>query len=164
LFYDIFTSNDFLENNFKYFGYGAYYDSDPAKIKKNILHLIPSIPLTFYAFHLMVGLGFLFLVIFVVFLFLAVKDKLENKRWLFILGIVSIPLAYLASQAGWIVAEVGRQPWVIQDLMPTISAVTKIGSSAVKTTFILFGITFTALLIAEIKIMVKQIKKGASDH
>ncbi|MBN2485487.1 MAG: cytochrome ubiquinol oxidase subunit I [Bacteroidales bacterium] len=164
IFYNQFTSPDFLENYFKYFGYGAYYDSDIEKLQKNILKLIPNIPLTFYAFHVMVGLGFLFLLIFMVFLYLAVRDKLANKRWLYITGIVSIPLAYLASQSGWIVAEVGRQPWVIQDLMPTISAVTKIGSSAVKTTFILFALTFTALLIAELKIMFAQIKKGPSGH
>jgi cytochrome d ubiquinol oxidase subunit I len=164
LFYDQFTDRDFLDNYFKYFGYGAYYDTDPLKMQKNVLHLIPNIPLTFYAFHTMVGLGILFLIIFIVFLYLVMNDKLENKRWLYIIGIITIPLANLASQSGWIVAEVGRQPWVIQDLMPTISAVTKIGSSAVKTTFILFAITFTALLIAEIKIMLTQIKKGPSDH
>jgi cytochrome d ubiquinol oxidase subunit I len=162
--YQMFTSKDFLENYFKYFGYGAYYDADPVKMKKNIFQLIPNIPLTFYAFHTMVILGVLFLIIFIVFLYLVVNDKLENKHWLYILGIISIPLAYLASQSGWIVAEVGRQPWVIQDLMPTISAVTNIGSSAVKITFILFGITFTTLLIAELKIMFTQIKKGPSEN
>jgi cytochrome d ubiquinol oxidase subunit I len=158
-----FTDRDFLENYFKYFGYGAYYDSDPSKMKKNVLQLIPNIPITFYAFHTMVGLGILFLILFVAFLALVLNDKIENKRWLYIIGIISIPLAYLAQQCGWIVAEVGRQPWVIQDLMPTISAVTNIGASAVKTTFILFGITFTALLIAELKIMFSQIKKGPSE-
>ena len=61
---------------------------------------------------------------------------------------------------GWIVAEVGRQPWVIQDLMPTSAAVSQITTSSVKLTFFLFAITFTILLIAEIRIMVKQIHKG----
>jgi cytochrome d ubiquinol oxidase subunit I len=69
-------------------------------------------------------------------------------------------LAYLASQLGWIVAEMGRQPWVIQDLMPTLSAVSRIDSSSVQLTFWLFATTFTVLLIAEIKILVTQINKG----
>jgi cytochrome d ubiquinol oxidase subunit I len=58
------------------------------------------------------------------------------------------------------VAEVGRQPWVIQDLMPTMAAVTKISTGAVQVTFWLFAIIFTTLLIAEIKIMMRQIKIG----
>ena len=69
-------------------------------------------------------------------------------------------MAYVAQEAGWIVAEVGRQPWVIQDLMPTIAAVSKIDSSNVIITFFLFLAVFTALLIAEIKILLGQIKKG----
>jgi cytochrome bd ubiquinol oxidase subunit I len=162
--YEKFTSKDFLDNYFKYFGYAAYYNADPTIQKKNVLQLIPNIPLTFYAFHIMVLLGLLFLVIFSLFLYFVWNNKLENKKWLFILGIVSIPLAYLASESGWIVAEVGRQPWVIQDLMPTLTAVTKIDASAVKITFFLFTLTFTALLIAELKILIKQIKKGSSEN
>lgn len=159
-----FNDVEFLETYFKYFGYGTYYHEDEAEMKKNMLQLIPNIPLTFYAFHVMVTLGFLFLVIFVIYLYLIIRRKLEGKRWLYILGIASVPLAYLASQAGWIVAEVGRQPWVIQDLMPTLTAVTKIDVSSVKVTFFLFTLTFTVLLIAELKIMFKQIKKGPSNH
>ncbi|MBN1116612.1 MAG: cytochrome ubiquinol oxidase subunit I [Bacteroidales bacterium] len=163
--YSKFQDPVFLNDYFKYFGYGAYYDEDPEVVKNtNVLKLIPNIPLTFYAFHTMVLLGMLFLLIFVVYLYFVLTQKLQNKKWLYIIGIISIPLAYLASQAGWIVAEVGRQPWVIQDLMPTLTAVTKISASSVKVTFLLFSITFTALLIAELKIMFTQIKKGPSDH
>ena len=63
-------------------------------------------------------------------------------------------------EAGWIVAEVGRQPWVIQDLMPTGAAVSKLSTGSVQLTFFLFLILFTILLIAEIGIMTKAIKKG----
>jgi cytochrome bd ubiquinol oxidase subunit I len=59
--------------------------------------------------------------------------------------------------------EVGRQPWVIQDLMPTRAAVSNIEVGSVKLTFVLFALTFTALLIAEIKIMLTQIKKGTNE-
>jgi cytochrome d ubiquinol oxidase subunit I len=74
-----------------------------------------------------------------------------------------IPLVYIASQAGWIVAELGRQPWVIQDILPTMAAVSRIDASAVQVTFFLFAIIFTALLIAELKIMFRQIKLGPKD-
>ena len=145
------VSSDFQNSYFKYFGYG-YYD-DPHD-------LIPNIPLTFYSFHIMVVLGFFFIILFIAALLFILKGTLNKKRWFMKLAIISIPLAYIAGQAGWIVAEVGRQPWVVQDLMPDIAAVTRISSGSVKTTFWLFAILFTVLLIAELKIMFRQIKVG----
>jgi cytochrome d ubiquinol oxidase subunit I len=76
------------------------------------------------------------------------------------LALFTIPLAYLATQAGWVLAEMGRQPWVIQDLLPTMAAVSHIDTSSVQITFFLFAVLFTALLIAELSIMFKQIKNG----
>jgi len=58
------------------------------------------------------------------------------------------------------VAEVGRQPWVIQDIMPVGTAVSQISAGSVMTTFILFAVLFTVLLISELSIMFKQIRKG----
>ena len=66
----------------------------------------------------------------------------------------------IASQAGWVVAEVGRQPWAIQDYLPVNAATTNINAGSVKVTFFMFLTVFTVLLIAEIKIMLKQIKIG----
>jgi len=138
----------------RYFGYG-YISSEN--------QLIPPVQLTFYSFRLMVGLGFVFIILFILMLVSVIKNKLENRRWLQYLGLWTIPLAYLATQAGWIVAEVGRQPWVIQDLMPTMAAVSHLESSSVMITFMLFAILFTALLIAEIKILSRQIKIGPKE-
>jgi cytochrome d ubiquinol oxidase subunit I len=98
-----------------------------------------------------------FLILFIVILVLIFRKKIEKVRWVLYVALWTIPLAYIASQAGWIVAELGRQPWVVQDLMPTLSAVSNIDKGAVMTTFWIFAITFTVLLIAEIKIMVSQI-------
>jgi len=143
-----------LEQNFQYFGYG--YLNDPSSI-------IPNVPLTFYSFHIMVALGFYFIILFAVVLWLVFKQQLQKQRWMLRLLIISVPLAYIASQAGWIVAEVGRQPWVIQNLLPTVAAVSRIDASAVQITFWLFGLLFTLLLIAELKIMFKQIKIGPNE-
>ena len=68
-----------------------------------------------------------------------------------------------ASQAGWIVAEVGRQPWAIQDLLPVNAAISRLETGSVQTTFFIFLIMFTVLLIAEIGIMLKAIKKGPEE-
>ena len=86
--------------------------------------------------------------------------KIEKKRFNLYTALWSIPLAYLASELGWVVAEAGRQPWVIQDILPTIAAVSQLGSTSVQITFWMFFILFTGLLIAEIKIMTTQIRKG----
>ncbi|SHI71953.1 cytochrome bd-I ubiquinol oxidase subunit 1 apoprotein [Tangfeifania diversioriginum] len=145
------TSDDFQKNYFKYFGYGYFED---------VNDLIPNVPLTFYSFHLMVGLGFMFVLLFALSLFYLIKGQLTEKRWFLRLAVIAIPLAYLASQAGWIVAEVGRQPWVVQDLMPTMAGVTRISAGSVQVTFWLFAALFTVLLIAELKIMFRQIKIG----
>jgi cytochrome d ubiquinol oxidase subunit I len=96
-------------------------------------------------------------------LYLVYFRQFKINKWILRLSILMIPLAYIASQTGWIVAEVGRQPWVIQDILPTVAAVSSIDSSAVQITFFLFFTIFTALLIAELRIMFKQIKIGPKE-
>lgn len=143
-----------LDANFKYFGYGYI---------ENAHQTIPNVALTYYSFHIMVVLGFWFILFFIVTLFLIYNDKiLDSKLWLR-LSILGFPLALIASESGWIVAELGRQPWVIQDLMPTMAAVSKISAGTVQVTFWLFALVFTALLVAEIGIMTRQIKLGPKD-
>jgi cytochrome d ubiquinol oxidase subunit I len=105
-------------------------------------------------------LGFFFILLFLILLHFLFRGTIENKRFFLWIVLFSLPLPYIAGQAGWIVAEVGRQPWIIQDYMPTLAAVSQIDASAVQITFLLFAIVFTALLIAEIAIMTKQIKVG----
>jgi cytochrome d ubiquinol oxidase subunit I len=143
-----------LEANYKYFGYGYF---------TQVNDLVPSIPLTFYSFHLMVGIGFFFVLLFLIFLYKLYRNTLDTSKGWLRMAVISIPLAYIASQAGWITAEMGRQPWVIQDLMPTLSAISQIDAMSVKITFWLFAVVFTALMIAEIKILSHQIKIGPKE-
>ena len=167
-----------LKENMQYFGYGYIRDKS---------ELVPYIPINFWAFRIMVGLGCLFILYFGVLLLMIYKvpffsvftrrllatfgvlpeteaDSEGITRlpdWHYWLGIVLIPLAYIASESGWLVAEFGRQPWTIQDMLPTWAAVSNLGSSSVIITFFLFLILFTTLLAVEINIMLKQIKKGS---
>ena len=143
-----------LRANFRDFGYG--YLSPP-------YDTIPPVPLVFYSFRLMVGLGMLFVLLFICSWWYAKKRKFEKFKFIPYLAIACVPLAYIASQCGWIVAEVGRQPWVVQNLMPTNVAITRIASGWVVTTFWMFAILFTLLLIAEIGIMFTQIRKGVKE-
>jgi len=146
-----FEDQDWLDSYFKYFGYG-YYD--------NPADLIPPVPISFYSFHLMVSLGVHFMVMFLLSIWFVFKGWIVRRRWFLVLSILTIPLVYIASMSGWILAEFGRQPWVIQDIMPTIAAVSAIDTSSVQITFWLFVVVFTTLLLAEVKIMLTQIKKG----
>jgi cytochrome bd ubiquinol oxidase subunit I len=150
-----FYNEQYVDDYFRYFGYGFIED------KKM---LIPNVPLSFYSFHVMVALGFYFVFLFAMALFYVFKKDFEKKRWFYRLALFSFPLPYLAGQAGWIVAESGRQPWVIQDLMTTMAAVSNINVSAVQTTFWMFAGIFTALAVAEVNIMIRQIKIGPKEE
>ncbi len=143
-----------LEKNFPYFGYGYFKSPEDA---------IPNVSLVFYSFRVMVLLGGYFILLFIFVWFFQHRKKLEKMRWLQWISLLSIPLAYIASQAGWIVAEVGRQPWAIQDILPVSAAVSDINTTSVQITFFIFLTLFTILLIAEVGIMIKQIKIGPEE-
>lgn len=74
---------------------------------------------------------------------------------------LSIVIVWICSEAGWVTAEVGRQPWIIEGLMPTRAAISAITTSTVQLTFWMFALVFTALLVAEITIMLNQIRNGS---
>src|SRR5690554_6582976 len=140
-----------LRENYAHFGYGYLENGED---------LIPNVPLTFYSFHLMVMIGMYYILFFMIILYFIYKKSMNTTRWLQYVALWSIPLAYLAGQLGWVVAEVGRQPWTIQDILPVQAAASAVTTGNVKTTFFMFAVLFTGLLIAEVTIMVKQIKKG----
>lgn len=149
-----------LKANYPYFGYG-YFDK--------VEEAIPNVPLVFYTFHLMVIIGGYLLIYLLIALILAYrKPHLLSAKWKKIpvfplIALVSIPLVWICHQCGWAVAEVGRQPWTIQDILPVGAAISSVSEAQVLTTFIIFAVLFTVLLIAELSIMVKQIKKGPAE-
>ena len=144
----------FLRDYYAYFGYG--YLRSPQET-------VPNVPLVFYSFRVMVGAGCFFILLCAVVWWLNRRDRLAGKRWLLRVMILSIPLAYLASQAGWIVAEVGRQPWTIQNLLPACVSGSHIAATPVAVTFFIFLALFTVLLAAELAIMLRQIKIGPNE-
>ena len=140
-----------LDENVQYMGYGHLQKPED---------VIPPVGIVFWAFRFMIGLGMLMLLELLILGFLAWKDRLGDKKWLFIAAIICIPLVYICGQCGWIVAEVGRQPWTIQGLLPVNVAISSLSAGAVKTTFFLFLAIFSLFLIIEIRIMLGAIKKG----
>ena len=166
-----------LKENMKYMGYGYVKDKHD---------IVPYVPINFWAFRTMVGLGCIFILFFAVIILLAFKipflsivtrrllaafgllpeteadtyDIAGLPAWHYIIAIILVPLAYIASESGWLVAEFGRQPWTIQDMLPTWVAVSDISGNAVALTFFIFLFLFTLMLAVEINILLKQIKKG----
>jgi cytochrome d ubiquinol oxidase subunit I len=144
-----------VEADFPCFGYG-YFD-DPAEI-------VPPVALTFYAFRVMVSLGGLLVLYLLAVVYGAWrKPALLSRRWMAIAGVAMVALVWICSESGWIVAEVGRQPWVIQDLMPTRAAISAVPVSTVMTTFWMFALVFTLMLVAEVSIMTRYIARRSKE-
>ena len=137
--------------NYKYMGYGQLDRPED---------VIPPIPVVFYAFRIMVIVGGLMILMAMIFLWLGMKNKLEKYKWLLKIGIWMFPISFLASMAGWVVVEVGRQPWTIDGLLSTSYSTSNITSTAVLLTFWIFLSVLLALVAAEVKIMLNAIKKG----
>ena len=148
---EVFRDKDFQSKYFRYFGYASVDKPED---------VIPNVTASFYCFHLMVILGFLLIMIFSVALYLLFKGTISDNKWFLWIALLSIPLPYIASELGWLLTETGRQPWIIQDMMTVSKAVSQISTGSVITTFILFAVMFTGLLISEVSIMIKQIKTG----
>ena len=140
-----------LDDNVQYMGYGHL--SRPEDV-------VPPVGIVFWAFRLMIGIGMLVALVLLLSLFFSWKDKLEGKKWLLWAAIICIPLVYIGGQCGWIVAEVGRQPWTIQGLLPVNVAISSLSAGAIKTTFFVFLAVFAMFLVIEIRIMLGAIKKG----
>jgi cytochrome d ubiquinol oxidase subunit I len=118
-----------------------------------------NIPLLYYSYHIMVGLGTLFIVIMLVATFLLWRRKLYSARWMLWILMLAVPFPYLANTAGWTTAELGRQPWLIYGLMrtadgasPYVSAgngiFTLLGFLGL---YLLLGVLFIILVLKEIK-------------
>jgi cytochrome bd ubiquinol oxidase subunit I len=79
----------------------------------------PPVELTYYAYHIMVGLGTIFIAIMLLGVFLLWRRRLFQSRWYLWILMLALPFPYLANEAGWVVAEVGRQPWLVYGLFRT---------------------------------------------
>lgn len=146
-------ANADLMAGYKYFGYG--YFSSPREA-------VPPVALTFYSFRVMVMAGgYLLLLMVVALLVVYARPQWFDTRLARWVGVLSIPVVWICSEAGWIVAEVGRQPWTIQDILPVRAAVSAVTAESVQLTFWLFAVVFAALLAAEISIMAREVNKGS---
>lgn len=118
---------------------------------------------TFLSFRLMVFLGTLFIILSLLAFIYSRKDSLENKQWFLRLMIYVIPLPFIAAQVGWIVAEIGRQPWIVYGVMKTSDAVSKsVTAGQVWMSLIGFFLFYGILAVVDLFLLTKFSKKGPS--
>jgi cytochrome d ubiquinol oxidase subunit I len=120
-----------------------------------------NIPLLYYAYHIMVGLGTIFIAVSAVALFLLWRKRLYHTRWMLWILLLSFPFPYIANTAGWMTAEFGRQPWLVYGLMRTADGYSKMVSAA-NGWFSLLGFMgmYTVLSVLFLFLIRREIEQG----
>ncbi len=135
----------------------------PEQIAKAAWDTVPAVAPLYWSFRIMVALGMFFIVLTATFFVLSTRRRLDAHPWLLKLAVCSIPLPWVAAEMGWIVAEVGRQPWVIEGVLPTFLAVSSISAGNVMITLVGFVVFYSTLAIVDVYLMVKTIKAGPAE-
>ena len=146
------------------------YVDDPRQaseeqIAKAAADTIPHVPTLFWSFRIMVGLGMFFILLTATFFYLSARRRLDHYPLLLKVAVFAIPLPWIAAEMGWVVAEFGRQPWIIEGVLPTAAAASSRRASTVLITLLCFIAIYTVLFIVEMVLMLKSIRKGPDpDH
>src|SRR5690606_16951778 len=133
--------------------------ADKDLIASTAFDTVPNVMMAFFSFRIMAGLGFLFIGIFgLAFFFISMKRKVP--KWFLRVALFAIPLPWIAAELGWVLAEVGRQPWVIDGVLPTFMGVSSLSASQVIMTIVGFTALYGTLAVIEITLMLRAIKAG----
>jgi len=122
--------------------------------------IIPDMFTEFYAFRIMVALGFFFLFVFAYGSYYSLVGKLEKRKWLLYLTMWSIPLPVLTTLFGWITAEVGRQPWAVYEVLPTFISSSTHPVGYMIFSLIGFALLYSSFIAAELYLMFKYARRG----
>jgi cytochrome d ubiquinol oxidase subunit I len=125
-------------------------------------HSVPKVAPLFWTFRIMVGLGMLMLLLFILAFYYNIKGKLQQRKWLLRFAMISIPFPWIAGECGWIVAEYGRQPWAVGEILPTYMGVSSVTTGQVLTSISGFVIFYSLLFVVEIYLMLKYARLGPS--
>ncbi|HVJ35386.1 MAG TPA: cytochrome ubiquinol oxidase subunit I [Terriglobia bacterium] len=125
---------------------------------------VPNVPVLFWYFRIMVGLGFYFIALFAAMFYLSSRRQLERYRWLLRLCLFSLPLPWVAAEVGWYVAEGGRQPWTIDGILPTFLSVSSLTAEHVWLSLGGFVLLYSALAVVELYLMIRTVREGPAEH
>ena len=131
----------------------------PAQISAAANDLVPDVPVLFWGFRIMAGLGFYFIALFAAAFYLASTRQLD-KRWFLRIAMLSLPLPWIAIEFGWIVAEYGRQPWVVEGVLPTFLGASSVSRGTVIASIAGFVLFYSALAVTDIALMLRAIRRG----
>jgi len=124
-----------------------------------------NIPLLYYSYHIMVGLGTIFIAIMVLAALLLWRRKLWHSRWMLWILMLAIPFPFIANTAGWFTAELGRQPWIIYNVLRTSGGVsTTVSSGNILFTLIGFAGMYLVMGLLYIVLMVQEVAHGPEAH
>lgn len=151
-------------------GYGlllsAYADDmtspTEAEIDRAVDGSIPKVWPLFWTFRIMVAAGFTMLLLFALAFWYSVRRQPERSPWLLRFALFSLPLPWIASEAGWFVAEYGRQPWAIGEVLPIHFAISSLTANQVLSTLVIIAVLYTIFVIIEIWLMQHFARKGPS--
>ena len=129
-------------------------------INRAVDYSIPTVAPVFWAFRIMVGSGFLMLILFATAFYFSTKHRITKPRWLLKWSLYMLPFPWIASEAGWFVAEYGRQPWAIAEILPVHTAVSNLAVSDVIISLIAVTLFYTVMFILGFFLMVRFSRKG----
>jgi len=135
-------------------------NATPEQVDRAAWSTVPDVGLLFWLFRIMVGIGFYLIALFAVAWVLISRRRCAGARWFLWVALFSLPLPWLAAEVGWIVAEVGRQPWAIEGVLPTFLAVSHVGAGSVLFTLVGFVALYSALALADVYLMVRYVRLG----
>jgi cytochrome bd ubiquinol oxidase subunit I len=138
-------------------------NASEAEIQAAAASTIPNVPVLFWSFRFMVAIGFWFIALFAVYFWMSAKRTLDRHVWLLKVAFFSLPLPWIAAELGWIVAEYGRQPWVIEGVLPTALGVSSIAPGNVLFSLLGFVVFYSALLVADLYLLIKYIRLGPGE-
>jgi len=124
---------------------------------------VPDVWPLFWSFRIMVAVGFFYIAFFALWFWKASRHTIESSRPLLWAAAVTLPLPWVAIEAGWLIAEYGRQPWVVEGVLPTFYAASGLTVLDLIISLTFFMVLYTALLIVMVWLMVRIIKKGPSE-
>jgi cytochrome bd ubiquinol oxidase subunit I len=130
-----------------------------SQIHEAALSTVPDVPTLFWSFRIMVALGFYFIALFGTAFYLASRRRFGN-RWFLRLALYSLPLPWIAAELGWIVAEYGRQPWIIDGVMPTFLGVSDVPAHNVLASLVGFITFYSMLALIDLFLIVKYVRLG----
>ena len=135
-------------------------DATPEQVDAAAASTIPNVPVLFWAFRIMVGLGFGFIALFATAFFLSAKQRLDRYPWFLKTAFFALPLPWVAAELGWVVAEYGRQPWAIDGVLPTSLGVSATAAGNVVLSLVGFVVFYSALAVVDAFLMVRMIRRG----